>query len=163
MPKRIVSLMEGSGNAFDTAPSNVTRTLHLIALGPRPSGEVEQWAIWDYGVGTRLRSLHEEEVQGAQAFHAINASRLIVLPPPRRPRLVPRSLAKVAGLAFGFGLASNVTEAVEVLARLYEPTDELFLLGFSRGAFTVRVLAALLWRFGLPQQGTDVRCWVHER
>jgi len=155
--------MEGSANAFDTAPSNVTRTLHLIALGPRPSGEVEQRAIWDYGVGTRLRSLHEEEVQRAQAFHTIDASRLVVLPPPRRPRLVPGWLAKVAGLAFGFGLASNVTEAVEALVRLYEPTDELFLFGFSRGAFTVRVLAALLWRFGLPQQGTDVRRWVHER
>jgi hypothetical protein len=45
MPKRIVVLMEGSGNAFDTAPSNVTRTLGLIALGPVPTGEVEQWAI----------------------------------------------------------------------------------------------------------------------
>ena len=163
MPKRIVVLMEGSGNASDTRPSNVTRTLHLIALDERPNGEVQQWAIWDYGVGTRLRSLSEEEVQRAQAFQGIEASRLIVLPSPRRPRLVPGSLAKLAGLAFGFGLASNVTEAVEKLARLYEPTDELFLLGFSRGAFTVRVLAALLWRFGLPQQGTDVRCWVLKR
>lgn len=163
MRKRIVVLMEGSGNAFDAAPSNVTRTLRLIALGPGATGEVEQWAIWDYGVGTRLRSLHEEEVQRAQAFNAIDAAHLVVLPPPRRPRLVAGSLAKIAGLAFGFGLASNVTEAVEALVRLHEPTDELFLLGFSRGAFTVRVLSALLWRFGLPQQGTDVGRWVHER
>ena len=163
MPKRIVVLMEGSGNAFDTAPSNVTRTLYLIALGAAPSGEVEQLAIWDYGVGTRLRSLRDEEVQRARAFNGIDARHLIVLPPPRRPRLVPGSLAKVAGLAFGFGLASNVTEAVEKLVRHYEPADKLFLFGFSRGAFTVRVLAALLWRFGLPQQGTDARRWVHER
>jgi uncharacterized protein (DUF2235 family) len=163
MPKRIVVLMEGSGSAFDTRPSNVTRTLHLIALGKIPNSEVEQWAIWDYGVGTRLRSLSEEEVQRAKAFQGIEACRLIVLSPPRRPRLVPGWLAKLFGLAFGFGLASNVTEAVEALARLYEPTDELFLLGFSRGAFTVRVLAALLWRFGLPQQGTDIRGWVDER
>ena len=163
MRKRIVVLMEGSGNAFDTAPSNVTRTLHLIALGPGQRGKVEQRAIWDYGVGTRLRNLDEEEVQRAQAFHTIDATRLEVLRPPQRPRLVPGCLAKVAGLAFGFGLASNITEAVESLVRLYEPKDELFLFGFSRGAFTVRLLAALLWRFGLPQQGTDVRRWVRER
>jgi uncharacterized protein (DUF2235 family) len=163
MPKRIVVLMEGSGNAFDFRPSNVTRTLYLIALDKRPSGEVEQWAMWDYGVGTRLRDLHEEEVERAKAFGAIDQSRLIVLDAPRRPRLVPGWLAKLAGLAFGFGLASNVAEAVEKLAVLYKPKDQLFLLGFSRGAFTVRVLAALLWRFGLPQKGTDIRRWVHAR
>jgi uncharacterized protein (DUF2235 family) len=163
MRKRIVVLMEGSGSAFDSAPSNVTRALHLIALGLTPKGDFEQWAIWDYGVGTRLRSIHEEEVQRAQAFHGIDAGHLKVLSPPRRPPLVPGRLAKLAGLAFGVGLASNVAEAVEALVRLYEPKDELFQFGFSRGAFTVRVLAALLWRFGLPQQGTDVRRWVHAR
>ena len=150
MGKRIVVLMEGSGNAFDSAPSNVTRMLQLIALGPVARGDVEQRAIWDYGVGTRLRDLDEKTVQGAQAFQGVDASRLEVLDPPRRPRWMPRPLAKYAGLAFGFGLAENVAEAVEALARCHKPTDELFLLGFSRGAFTVRVLAALLWRFGLP-------------
>lgn len=163
MPKQIVVLMEGSGSAFDAAPSNVTRTLYLIALGPTPNSAVKQSAIWDYGVGTRLRSLHEDEVKRARAFGGIDTSHLVVLSPPRRPRLLPGSLAKVAGLAFGLGLGSNVAEAVEALACLYKPSDKLFLLGFSRGAFTVRVLAALLWRFGLPQQGTDVHRWVHER
>jgi len=161
--KHIVVLMEGSGNAFDTAPSNVTRMLHLIALGRTPSKKADQWAIWDYGVGTRLRSIHDEEVQLTKAFHAIDAGRLVVLRPPQRPPLIPGWSAKIAGLAFGLGLASNVTEAVEALVRLYEPTDKLFLFGFSRGAFTVRVLAALLWRFGLPQPGTDISRWVRER
>ena len=159
--RRIVVLMEGSGNSIDSSPSNVTRTLELMALGPTPKDDLEQWAIWDYGVGTRLRDIADEEVD--RTFKGIDRRYLKVLPPPRRHRMVPRSLAKIAGLAFGAGLASNVTEAVEALVCLYEPMDELFLLGFSRGAFTVRVLSALLWRFGLPQRGTDVRRWVHAR
>ena len=159
--KRIVVLMEGSGNAFDSAPSNVTRMLDHIALGPTQGGDFEQWAIWDYGVGTRLRSLHDEEIQRKKAFKGIDGDHLRVLKAPQRHWLLPGPLAKLAGLAFGAGIASNVTEAVEELVRLYKPEDELFLLGFSRGAFTVRVLSALLWRFGLPRQGTDVRCWVH--
>jgi uncharacterized protein (DUF2235 family) len=163
MRKRIVVLMEGSGNAFDSAPSNVTQALHLIALGPTPNGDFEQCAIWDYGVGTRLGGIHEEEVERAKALNASDPGHVTVLSPPQRSPLVPGWLAKVAGLAFGAGLASNVAEAVEALVRLYKPEDQLFLFGFSRGAFTVRVLSALLWRFGLPQEGTDVRRWVHER
>ncbi|SEN90664.1 Uncharacterized alpha/beta hydrolase domain [Rhodospirillales bacterium URHD0017] len=159
--RRIVVLMEGSGSSFDSAPSNVTRTLESIALGPTSKDDFEQWAIWDHGVGTRLRNIDDKEIE--RAFKGIDRRYLKVLPPPQRPPLVLASLAKVAGLAFGAGLAANVTEAVEALVCLYEPLDELFLLGFSRGAFTVRVLAALLWRFGLPQPGTDVRRWVHER
>jgi uncharacterized protein (DUF2235 family) len=163
MRKRIVVLMEGSGNAFDSAPSNVTQVLHLIVLGKTPSGDFEQYAIWDYGVGTRLAGIHADEVERARALKAIDPGHVTVLSPPRRPPLVLGWLAKVAGLAFGAGLASNVVEAVEELVRLYKPEDQLFLFGFSRGAFTVRVLSALLWRFGLPRQGTDVRRWVHER
>jgi uncharacterized protein (DUF2235 family) len=170
MCKRIVVLMEGSGNSFDSAQSNVTRTLHLIKPGPARGGE--QFAIYDYGVGTRLARIDKEEVKRAKELEAIGSRYVSVLPAPRRIPLVPvwlatvtglNWLAKVAGLAFGAGLASNVVEAVDKLVRLYEPGDQLFLFGFSRGAFTVRVLAALLWRFGLPPKGTDVRRWVHQR
>lgn len=163
MCKRIVVLMEGSGNAFDSAPSNVNRTLHLIKPGRTPGGDFEQFAIYDYGVGTRLAGLHEEEVKRAHKLEERDPDHVIVLDPPRSLPLVPGCLVKVAGLAFGAGLASNVVEAMEELVRLYEPGDQLFLFGFSRGAFTVRVLSALLWRFGLPPKGTNVRRWVRRR
>jgi len=159
--RRIVVLMEGSGNSIDTAPSNVTRTLKLIALGQTPKDDLEQWAIWDHGVGTRLRNIDDKEIE--RAFEGIDRRYLRPLWPPRRPPLVFRSVAKLAGLTFGLGLARNVAEAVEALVDLYEPGDQLFLFGFSRGAFTVRVLAALLWRFGLPERRTNVRRWVRRR
>ena len=46
--------------------------------------------------------------------------------------------------AFGVGLDSHVLEAYTFLASNYEPDDEIFLFGFSRGAFTVRAIASFI-------------------
>ena len=51
--------------------------------------------------------------------------------------------------AFGHGLARNIREAYAFLAMNYEPGDNIFLFGFSRGAFTVRALAGLICRYGI--------------
>ncbi|WP_303902986.1 DUF2235 domain-containing protein [Thiohalomonas denitrificans] len=44
----------------------------------------------------------------------------------------------------GYGLSAKILEAYEFLVRNYEEGDEVFLLGFSRGAFTVRSLCGFL-------------------
>src|SRR5690348_13328233 len=41
----------------------------------------------------------------------------------------------VAGLALGVGLDQNVLDAYSFLCRTYMPGDELYLFGFSRGAY----------------------------
>jgi uncharacterized protein (DUF2235 family) len=56
---------------------------------------------------------------------------------------------KVLGLAFGFGLLGNVGDAYRFLMQNWVPGDFLYLFGFSRGAYTVRVLASMLHLFGL--------------
>jgi uncharacterized protein (DUF2235 family) len=53
------------------------------------------------------------------------------------------------GGAFGVGLSRNVQEAYRFLVEHYEPGDELFLLGFSRGAYTARSTAGLLRNCGI--------------
>lgn len=63
------------------------------------------------------------------------------------------SMAK--GLAFGAGLDDNVFEAYRYLMNTYKPGDKVFLFGFSRGAFTVRVLAGMLHGVGLLSAGSD--------
>lgn len=57
--------------------------------------------------------------------------------------------ARALGRLFGWGLYANVRELYAFLVRTYEPGDALFLLGFSRGAYTVRTLAGLVGRFGI--------------
>lgn len=56
---------------------------------------------------------------------------------------------RLVGGAFGVGLSRNVKQCYRWLAREWAPGDELFLLGFSRGAFTVRSLAGMLRNVGL--------------
>ena len=58
---------------------------------------------------------------------------------------------RLLGGAFGWGLKRNVIELYKFLCRNYEAqeNDKVYLFGFSRGAFTVRVLAGLIDRCGL--------------
>jgi len=64
-----------------------------------------------------------------------------------------KTISKIGGLAFGWGLKENVSQAYGYLMENYEPEDKIFMFGFSRGAYTVRVLAALIHTTGLLQKG----------
>lgn len=55
----------------------------------------------------------------------------------------------VFGLATGYGLDEDVLGAYRFLCQVYESGDRIWLFGFSRGAYTVRVLAAFLHVVGL--------------
>jgi uncharacterized protein (DUF2235 family) len=66
---------------------------------------------------------------------------------------VAKKLSELAGLAFGAGLTRNVEEAYAFLMATWRPDDKVFLFGFSRGAYTVRVLAGLLHQVGLLEEG----------
>lgn len=55
----------------------------------------------------------------------------------------------VFGLATGFGLDNDVLGAYRFLCQTYEKGDKVWLFGFSRGAYTVRVLAGFLHVIGL--------------
>ncbi|KAI9675688.1 MAG: hypothetical protein M1817_001055 [Caeruleum heppii] len=56
---------------------------------------------------------------------------------------------KVAGGGTGLGLSENIREAYSFLANNYERGDEIYLVGFSRGAFTARSIAGLINKIGL--------------
>jgi uncharacterized protein (DUF2235 family) len=56
---------------------------------------------------------------------------------------------KIFAGATGFGLANNVRRLYKSLVRVYDPGDQIFLFGFSRGAFTVRTLGGLITRCGI--------------
>lgn len=53
------------------------------------------------------------------------------------------------GLATGYGLDDNVLDAYRFLCMHYDEGDSIWLFGFSRGAYTVRVLAAFVYVIGL--------------
>lgn len=57
--------------------------------------------------------------------------------------------------ATGFGVPSNVRKLYRFLCWNWEPGDEIYLFGYSRGAFTVRTLAALVAMQGLMPRRVD--------
>jgi len=75
------------------------------------------------------------------------------LPEPSAFTRLQKRISELFGLAFGAGLIWKVGEAYTYLMDSWEPGDRVFLFGFSRGAYTVRVLAGLLHAIGLLPRG----------
>ncbi|MCZ6506192.1 MAG: DUF2235 domain-containing protein [Actinobacteria bacterium] len=124
MPKNIVVLCDGTGNELKaTGNTNVVRLADLLVKDD-PSSQV---MFYDPGVGT----------MGAQG----------ALTP------IGRRTTKVLGLAFGYGLKTNIAEGYQFIMDRYQPSDRIFLFGFSRGAYTARAIAGLINHVGLLPPG----------
>ena len=119
--KNIVICCDGTGNEISENISNVLKLYRML----RKTGKTEphQIVFYDPGVGTLAR--------------------------PDPWRKVWQDTITILGLATGYGLDDNVLAAYEFLINNYEEGDESYLFGFSRGAYTVRVLAGLIHKVGL--------------
>jgi uncharacterized protein (DUF2235 family) len=62
---------------------------------------------------------------------------------------------RVLGLALGVGVKRNVLSLYKFLCRNYNEGDRIWAFGFSRGAFTIRVLVGLIHREGLVAYRTE--------
>ena len=58
-------------------------------------------------------------------------------------------LDRISGGAFGSGLEKNIEDEYRFLMHNFDDGDEIYLFGFSRGAYTVRSLAGLIYNSGL--------------
>jgi uncharacterized protein (DUF2235 family) len=56
---------------------------------------------------------------------------------------------RLSGGALGDGLEDNIYDGYRFLIGNYEPDDEIYLVGFSRGAFTARSLAGMIRKCGI--------------
>lgn len=56
---------------------------------------------------------------------------------------------KLGGGAFGWGIDKDILDAYRFLCFNYQASDQIYLFGFSRGAYTVRSLAGLIYNVGL--------------
>src|SRR5690348_17951123 len=84
---------------------------------------------------------------------------------------VKPGIEHLLGGAFGLGLSGNVEEGFQWLSKTWREGDEIWLLGFSRGAYTARSLGGLIrkcrseerrvgegWRGGACGGEGGVRC-----
>jgi uncharacterized protein (DUF2235 family) len=117
--KNVIICCDGTNSSLQGNLTNVGRMSCIVAK----EAEV-QHVYYDAGVGVWVKQ-------------------------PGFMRKVGATLYRWAGLAFGAGLMRNVVEAYSELVCNYDPGDRVFMFGFSRGAYTVRVLAGILENYGL--------------
>jgi uncharacterized protein (DUF2235 family) len=60
------------------------------------------------------------------------------------------AVLRIIGGALGVGVSRNIRELYAALITSYRCGDRIYLFGFSRGAYTVRILANLICLFGIP-------------
>ncbi len=147
MGRNIVLCSDGTGNTFDQRVSNVTRLIEGLAFdSPRT-----QVVVYDQGIGTNANRLaaverYRDTIPDKEALKVLAGPKEWWFTPMEWPALI-------GGLLWGYGLKENVRELYHALSQLHDdPADKIFLFGFSRGAFTVRALAGLLYRCGLPRK-----------
>lgn len=73
-----------------------------------------------------------------------------------------RKLSQKLDMGIGHSVRENVCAAYRFLTRTYQPGDQIFLFGFSRGAYTVRALAGMIHFLGLVRpelEGLDRLGW----
>lgn len=58
-------------------------------------------------------------------------------------------LLEILGGAFGFGLIERIARGYTFISRNYAQGDRIYIIGFSRGAYTARALAGLIANKGL--------------
>ncbi|NVN92798.1 MAG: DUF2235 domain-containing protein [Desulfuromonadales bacterium] len=66
-----------------------------------------------------------------------------------------QTIRRIWDLATASFFRRHVTSAYRYLMQVYEPGDRLFLIGFSRGAYTCRVLAGMIHKVGLLYRGQE--------
>ncbi|MDF1668261.1 MAG: DUF2235 domain-containing protein [Roseovarius sp.] len=121
MPRNIVLLLDGTANALTANTTNLPRLYKVLEKSDT------QQVFYDPGVGTF------EEGNSFLSWY--------------------RRFKEVLGMATGWGLDRNVKQAYRYLCQVTgdtdEITDEIYLMGFSRGSHTARVLAGLIHQIGL--------------
>ncbi len=121
MPRKIILLLDGTANALTANTTNLPRLYRVLERNE------DQLVYYDPGVGT-----FEEGTSFLRGW---------------------RRFKEVLGMATGYGLEHNVKEAYSYLCQTVgdadEITDDIYLMGFSRGAHTARVLAGMIHQIGL--------------
>jgi uncharacterized protein (DUF2235 family) len=129
----IVIYSDGTGQRggllFDERRSNVYKLFRATRCGPDSSvNPAEQLTFYDPGLGTAP--------PGHEGFGLIATT--------------VRGFYNLVSQATGLGITRNIIDCYAAIIRLWRPGDRIFLFGFSRGAYTVRCLSAVISMFGVP-------------
>ena len=132
MPKNIIVCTDGTWNhpsAADLASQDFT---------PADTNVYKLFALLAGEAQLRSATSRVKTIQGQVAFYddGVGADGIWAV--------------RVAEGATGAGLELKLRDCYQFVSEAYEAGDRLYLLGFSRGAFTARSLGGMLTRCGVP-------------
>jgi hypothetical protein len=135
MARNILVFSDGTGQVggydFDEDRTNVYKLYRATRVAPDSCIDPnEQAAFYDPGLGSR----------GQGGFLL-----------GRLARWIYRKVSQATGL----GITKNIIDCYAALIRLVKPEDRIFFFGFSRGAYTVRCVAAVVALCGIPTRNMD--------
>jgi hypothetical protein len=161
MAKRIILLLDGTWNDADVGPfdTNIVRLREIIArsldtktpssLSPSDSSQI----------GAPTTKLVSGRTFQGQTEHIVFYERGVGTGP---------LLDRIKGGSFGEGLSGNIRRAYKFLSFFYEPGDQIFIFGFSRGAYTARSLVGYVAAAGLLKREScttenERKSWTYYR
>ncbi|SDC85431.1 DUF2235 domain-containing protein [Paraburkholderia lycopersici] len=135
MSKNIVLCLDGTWNGPNSTnrtgtltPTNVQKLFeNLKGSGPLGPDDNEREIAFAEGTG--------EARQVAKYIHGVGDDSNV--------------LARMAGGSMGLGLVARIVRGYTYLSRQYQPGDQIYIAGFSRGAYTARALAGFVTHKGL--------------
>lgn len=140
MARRIILLLDGTWNDADVGPfdTNIVRLREIIARSLDSSSSVTQ-SESPAAENSTAKLVSGRTYQG-QTEHLVFYERGVGIVP---------LLDRIKGGSFGDGLSGNIRRAYKFLSFYYEPGDQIFVFGFSRGAYTARSLVGYIGSAGL--------------
>ena len=134
MPKHIVVYSDGTGQDGGVRPeqriSNVYKMYRSSRVHPDNAIDpAEQVCFYDPGLGTD---------SGASGLTGIM-----------------RKIDKLLQSVTGRGITKNMADCYQFIINHYKEGDRIYLIGFSRGAYTVRCLANTIMLCGIPTKAEN--------
>ncbi len=145
--RNIIILCDGASNSAHKSEDGQPALTNIVKLHRALLQEPGQVVLYLPGVGSGETSSEK----GAQRVRDV----LLVLGPNIAGTIAGffSRLATLAGNAFGTGITGNIVAGYTEIVRQYRPGDRIYLMGFSRGAYTARCIAGVIRRCGLLKPG----------
>ncbi|KAI0438500.1 hypothetical protein F4803DRAFT_92238 [Xylaria telfairii] len=131
-PRKLVLCFDGTGNKFrgDDSDSNILKIFRCL---DREAGD--QYHYYQPGIGTYVVS--------SSLSHTSTSAR------------IKSWYLKAKDSAIGSSFDQHVVGGYRFLMRFYNPGDEIYFFGFSRGAYVARFLAEMIDYVGLLSHGNE--------
>jgi uncharacterized protein (DUF2235 family) len=115
------------------------------------SGEQKKIVLLSDGTGNSAAKAQKTNVW--RLFQALDRKKLLFAKYDDGVGTSSNKYLAILGGAFGWGLKRNVLDLYKFVCRNYKRGDEIYGFGFSRGAFTIRVVVGLIDSEGLVHAG----------